>query len=49
MRKKLLLILFIFTMSQSLVFCQSREGEYNLKAAFVYNFTKYINWGHIHS
>lgn len=24
---------------------QSPEEEYTLKAAFVYNFTKYINWG----
>jgi hypothetical protein len=43
MLKKLLLI-FLSTICLSRALCQSQEGEYNLKAAFVYNFTKYVNW-----
>ena len=45
MLKRFLFIVLIFTLGQSYVLCQSKEEEYNLKAAFVYNFTKYINWG----
>ena len=42
MRKTLLLILFIF--SSAIVFSQTVAGEATLKAAFIYNFTKYIEW-----
>jgi hypothetical protein len=45
MLKRLLFIIFLITLSKSFAWCQSQVEEYNLKAAFVYNFTKYINWG----
>lgn len=45
MLKRFLFIILVLSMTQSLGWCQAREGEYNLKAAFVYNFTRYINWG----
>lgn len=45
MLKRFLFIILIFTLGTSSAWCQSREEEYNLKAAFVYNFTKYVNWG----
>lgn len=45
MLKRFLFIVILLTLSQSFAWCQSQVEEYNLKAAFVYNFTKYINWG----
>ena len=45
MAKRLLVIILMLTLWQSYARCQSKEQEYNLKAAFVYNFTKYIDWG----
>ncbi|MEO6327556.1 MAG: YfiR family protein [Ginsengibacter sp.] len=45
MLKRFIFFVLILTLSQSYAWCQSQEGEYNLKAAFVYNFTKYITWG----
>ncbi|MEO6453784.1 MAG: YfiR family protein [Ginsengibacter sp.] len=45
MLKRLLFIILILTLGKSSGRAQSMEGEYNLKAAFVYNFTRYINWG----
>ncbi len=43
MLKRLLFIVLVLTLRGSCALGQ--EEEYNLKAAFVYNFTKYINWG----
>ena len=37
--------MLLLTLGQSFAWCQSEVEEYNLKAAFVYNFTRYINWG----
>ena len=37
--------MLILPLGKSSAWCQSQEEEYNLKAAFVYNFTRYINWG----
>lgn len=45
MLKRFLFIGLILTVGNSSAWCQSQEEEYNLKAAFVYNFTKYVNWG----
>jgi hypothetical protein len=42
MRRIVSLILFIFT--SLVIFSQSVAKEANLKAAFIYNFTKYIEW-----
>ena len=44
MLKRFLFIIVLSTLGQSIGWCQSKEEEYNLKAAFVYNFTRYINW-----
>jgi len=44
MLKRILFIVLILTLGQSCAWCQTKEEEYNLKAAFVYNFTRYINW-----
>ena len=44
MFKRFLFIIVILALGQSFAWCQGKEEEYNLKAAFVYNFTKYINW-----
>ena len=44
MLKRLLLLLFISSFYKG-VAAQSTEQESNLKAAFIYNFTKYIDWG----
>jgi hypothetical protein len=45
MLKRFFNIFLIITLCKFSALCQSREGEYNLKAAFIYNFTRYINWG----
>ena len=42
--KKLLLIIVLWC-SAGCVIAQDGEQEANLKAAFIYNFTKYIDWG----
>lgn len=44
MLKRFLFIVLLLILGQSIAWCQTREEEYNLKAAFVYNFTRYINW-----
>ena len=44
MLKRFLFIILLVTLGISYAWCQTREEEYNLKAAFVYNFTRYINW-----
>ncbi|MGN6268016.1 MAG: hypothetical protein ACTHM5_20230, partial [Ginsengibacter sp.] len=44
MLKRLLLLLFISSFYKG-VAAQATEQESNLKAAFIYNFTKYIDWG----
>ena len=44
MLKRFLFVILLLTLYPSLAWCQTKEEEYNLKAAFVYNFTKYINW-----
>jgi hypothetical protein len=44
MINRLIFILLTLILGQSLAWCQSKEEEYNLKAAFVYNFTRYISW-----
>ena len=44
MLKRFLFIILLLNLYSSFAWCQSKEEEYNLKAAFVYNFTKYINW-----
>ncbi len=36
---------FLFCGLANVALSQIREGESNLKAAFIYNFTKYIDWG----
>ena len=45
MLKRFLIIVFLLVLGQSYAWCQSQVEEYNLKAAFVYNFTRYISWG----
>lgn len=42
MRKTFFLISFV--LYGSVVFSQTEKGEATLKAAFIYNFTKYIDW-----
>lgn len=42
--RKLLLIIVLWC-SAGCVIAQDGEQEANLKAAFIYNFTKYIDWG----
>lgn len=44
MLQRLLFLMAMFSLWGYPGRCQSREQEYDLKAAFVYNFTKYINW-----
>jgi hypothetical protein len=44
MFKRIILIVLTLILGQSFAWCQSKEEEYNLKAAFVYNFTRYISW-----
>lgn len=46
--KKLLLI-FVVSCTASCAMAQNGEQEANLKAAFIYNFTKYIDWGSYNS
>lgn len=43
MYKKLLMLLLLCSFAGTLV-AQTREEEYTIKAAFIYNFTKYIEW-----
>lgn len=45
MLKRILYISTILLLVGSAGMCQSQEREYDLKAAFVYNFIKYISWG----
>jgi hypothetical protein len=42
--KRFIFLLFICCLSGTVV-AQGSEKEANLKAAFIYNFTKYIDWG----
>ncbi len=42
--KRLSLFLLIFVSGYRHIHAQSEAAEYNLKAAFVYNFTRYIEW-----
>jgi hypothetical protein len=42
--KRFFFLLFISCLSASVI-AQGFEKEANLKAAFIYNFTKYIDWG----
>lgn len=42
--KKLVCIFFALLFTGSSLFSQSREKEYALKAAFIYNFTLFIEW-----
>jgi hypothetical protein len=42
--KRLFFLLFISVLSGTVI-AQVSEKEANLKAAFIYNFTKYIDWG----
>lgn len=44
MLKRFLLLLFISSFHKGVI-AQTTEQESNLKAAFIYNFTKYIDWG----
>ena len=44
MLKKILLVGIFWSCGHTLM-AQSGEQEANLKAAFIYNFTKYIDWG----
>lgn len=44
MLKKGAFLLLLFCSSFSLTMAQSKGQESNLKAAFIYNFTKYIDW-----
>jgi len=43
--KKYFLLIFLCPFCGSLSAQQNAEQEANLKAAFIYNFTKYIDWG----
>src|ERR1700741_1068088 len=45
MLKRFIIIIILLVLGQSHAWCQNQVEEYNLKAAFVYNFTRYINWG----
>src|ERR1700685_3288967 len=42
--KRLFCLLLLFSFS-AFTFVQTEVEEYNLKAAFIYNFSKYIDWG----
>jgi len=42
---KKLLFIILFSCSGQFLMAQNGEQEANLKAAFIYNFTKYIDWG----
>ena len=44
MVKKCLSLIFIFAFGGISSIAQNQERESNLKAAFIYNFTKYIDW-----
>lgn len=44
MLKKIAFSLFLFCMASGSAMCQSSEQENNLKAVFLYNFTRYIDW-----
>jgi hypothetical protein len=44
MLKKASFFLLSFCMTGSIAFAQVQEKESNLKAAFIYNFTRYIEW-----
>ncbi len=41
---KIFFTFFLVAFSQGAAFAQDEERESNLKAAFIYNFTKYIDW-----
>jgi hypothetical protein len=45
--KKILFCIFFFSLAAKVV-AQNGEQEANLKAAFIYNFSKYIDWGNYH-
>lgn len=44
MQRRLLLLLLVFFIARGAVLCQVTEQEASLKAAFIYNFSKYIEW-----
>ncbi len=46
---KKLLFIIVVCCSAHCVIAQNGEQEANLKAAFIYNFTKYIDWGSYNS
>ena len=46
MVKKILLILFVWSFAANAK-AQTEQGEAALKAVFIYNFTKYIDWDNI--
>jgi hypothetical protein len=43
-KKELYILIFVFMTSQSSLGAQSEAEEYSLKAAFLYNFTSFIEW-----
>src|SRR6185437_14647274 len=43
--KKILSLVFLFCTAAPILHAQDGEKESNLKAAFIYSFTKYIDWG----
>lgn len=45
MFKKIVFFIIIWSTCRTLAFAQTGENEYDLKAAFIYKFTKYIDWG----
>jgi YfiR/HmsC-like len=44
MLKKIAFFMFVWCSCISFAVAQSQDKESNLKAAFIYNFTKYIDW-----
>lgn len=44
MLKKIACFMFVFCSGISIAVAQPQDKESNLKAAFIYNFTKYIDW-----
>lgn len=47
--KRILLFILLFSITVPAVVAQNGEQEATLKAAFIYNFTKYIDWGSYNS
>ncbi len=44
MLKRLIFLLLLFSLLKQAAFAQTGGGESNLKAVFIYNFTRYIEW-----